>query len=176
MFVQLDTKEYNFLIINLLKNNIHMKNLFIYLIILSSSIKMNCQQLNNKSIFVMIDSIQNEQLFILEKNKNNVYANIRILKYDKRKEGFNNKETKIKSKNDIIQVNPEPNIINYYEFRANNPPQKLNSLKGLKLNSIQDVSKNKKNVWSKYPYTIFFVEKLEKREYNLWEMNLIIYE
>jgi len=151
-----------------------MKKLIFFLIILSSII-INCQIVNNEYIYVMIDYAQSENLFLFQKGTNNEYASIKILYYNERKKGFKRKkETNFKK--DIIIVKAEPNDMNYYEFISNNYPKKVKNINRLKVYSIEDVSKNKKNVWHEYPYTIFFIEKLNDGFYNLWKMNPIIHE
>lgn len=137
---------------------------------------MSCQNnLNKDSVFVIIDYSKNNNLFKFEKGKNNNQAKIKILHFDKRHKGFLN-EKKQQSNKDIILINPEPNNINYYEFICNTSPINIPNIKNLTVFSIEDVSKNRKEVWREYPYVIFFIEKLNCEAYNLWEMTPIFHE
>ncbi len=145
------------------------------LLLLLMSIQMNSQNTNTDTVFVLIDKIQNKNLYIFEKGKNNKSAKIKILHYDKRNEGFK-RIKQIKANKEIIQVKSEPNDNIYYEFVSNNSPKSVENINGLKVYSIEDVSKNNKKVWSEYPYIIFFIEQLECSTYNIWKMNPLFHE
>jgi len=130
---------------------------------------MNSQEVTKDSVFVIIERTKNENLFLFEKGKNNEYAKIKILYFDKRKEGFEKKE----KQGEIIKVQSQPNV-NFYEFISNCHPKKLKSIEDLDFNTIEDVSKNSKSVFSKKTY--IFIEKLKNGYYNLWKMNLVMHE
>jgi hypothetical protein len=143
------------------------------LVILFSFFSIGVFSQKTTNIYVLIDKQNYGNLYAFEKLKNK--AKIKILHYEKRKEGFKT-ESKTKTKDDIIKVKSQPIAENYYEFNSIGCPKKFDNIEGLNIYSIEDVSKHNKKVWHKYPYTIFFLEKLKSGKYNLWKMKPIILE
>jgi len=131
-----------------------------------------------KNIFyVMIDSKSNS-LFKFNKDKNNSFSSIKILKDKYKKTGFINRNNSKKSDNDIIVVKKQPIRKKYYEFQSYKKPKTVNSINTLKIYNIKDISKNKeviKKIWGNYKYSIVFIEK-ENCSYKLWEMKPIYLE
>lgn len=146
-----------------------MKNLLIIIIFLTC--KYSFSQ-SKELIYVKIEKNKTKKLYSFEKTDNN-NAKIKILYFEKRNKGFQNTQ-KSKNKDEIILVDSLPNSY-YYEFTSVRNPKQINSLKNIKFHSIEGISKHQ--VWNKeYPHTIFFIEKISKCSYYLWEMIPLINE
>ena len=128
-------------------------------------------QNNNEQSFIIIEPNRYNDLYLFDKD--NDKAKIKVIYYDIRKEGFNN--NKRNSKNDIIKVKPKPNS-NFYEFNSKFPPKIINSISGLKIYSIEDVSKNNKEIFQNNQSSFYFLEQVSCEKYSLWEMRLKIKE
>ncbi|PXY41632.1 hypothetical protein DMB65_06690 [Flavobacterium cheongpyeongense] len=95
------------------------------------------QKISSDTIYINIDNTKNQKLFVFKKDKTNKHATIKVFNY-----GY--KRQKI-DKNDIVKVNPQPPIHNYYEYYSIDSPKHILSIKNLKILSVEVLSKNQKN-------------------------------
>ena len=102
-------------------------------------------------------------------------ASIKILEYDKRGLGFET-QTKELEDHEIVVVTDQPPPSNYIEFHTYSRPKETQYIKGLKIFSIEDVSKRDKNVWRNIYDYFYFIEKLDSCNYLIWEMSVIFQE
>ncbi|WP_281309567.1 hypothetical protein [Flavobacterium flavigenum] len=128
------------------------------LINFSSYSQKNCSD----TIYINIDNTKNQKLFVFKKDKTNKNASIKVFNY-----GYKRQKT---DKNDIVKVNSQPPIHNYYEYYSIDSPKHILSIKNLKTLSVEDLSKNQKN--TKYNHVIIFIENLKNSSYNLWPMKI----
>jgi hypothetical protein len=151
-----------------------MKTLLFTLFFTLLNLGANCQNTYVDSIFVMIDTSINKDLFLFKKRIKYPGASIKILMHARKNEGFQKKTYK-KNKNRI--VNPRLVFEPYYEFESYKSPRQVENLNGLQIYSIEDVSKGDKQVFNgNQPRNFIFVEKLKNSNYNLWKMHLIMKE
>lgn len=136
-----------------------MKKSYLLLILFCFGLKTMGQNISvdNDSVFILIDPKYNE-LYSFSK-KSNRSLMIKILKYDKRGLGFET-QTKEPEDHEIVVVTAHPYVPHYYEFDSYQGPKEIQSTEGLKLFSIEDVSRHDKNVWRNYRAPFFFIEKL----------------
>jgi hypothetical protein len=149
-----------------------MKNFLILLFILINYIA-NAQ---SKNIYVIIDN-KYQKLFKFKKENNSYFSSIRILKYDKKNEGFNKKENSHKD-DDIIVISKQPIETNYYEFQSYKKPKDTKNINNLTTYNIEEISRNIKpiqKIWRNSDYSIVFIEKKECN-YILWQMKPIYLE
>lgn len=132
----------------------------------------NGQKSNNNQMFIVIEKGKHDNLYLFDND--DIKANIKVLYYDSRKEGFISKK-KSKLKEDIIVVKSEPST-NYYEFNSQQPPEMMKSISGLKVYSIEDVSKNNMELFQNNQQYFFFIEIMGCEKYRLWKMKLEIIE
>ncbi len=149
-----------------------MKKIFFLLILFSLNI-----YAQKNSFYVMIDNEFNS-LFKFEKDKNNSFTSIKVLKDKYKKTGFIVENNSKKSDNDVIVVKAQPIIPRYYEFESYEKPKVINNISTFKVYNIEDISKNIKafrKIWDNYRYSVVFIEK-DKYNYNLWKMTPIYLE
>lgn len=133
-----------------------MKKFLILLFILINYIA-NAQ---SKNIYVIIDN-KYQKLFKFKKENNSYFSSIRILKYDKKNEGFNKKENSHKD-DDIIVISKQPIETNYYEFQSYKKPKDTKNINNLTTYNIEEISRNIKpiqKIWRNSDYSIVFIEK-----------------
>ena len=131
------------------------------------------RNVSNDSIFILIDR-QFKELYSFSK-KNNRSATIKILDWDKRGLGFET-QTKELEDHEIEVVTAQPPPSNYINFHSYSRPKETQYIKGLKIFSIEDVSRHDKNVWRNIYDYFYFIEKLDSCNYLIWEMSVIFQE
>lgn len=137
-----------------------MKKGISYLIILLS-FSLYSQNNSKDTIYILINTTKNKNLFIFEKNKNNQYATIKVFDYNKNKQEKTNK---------LNKIYPKPSSYNFTNYYSINQPKHIASIIHLKTLSIEDLSKNQNKIINNQ--IIIFVEKLNSYSYNLWTMKL----
>lgn len=149
-----------------------MKKLILFLTVLSLQYSASGQNVSNDYSCIIIEKEKFGSLYVFDKESER--ANIKILDYDKRHQGFE-VESKPVSDDDIVIVRPQPNSI-FTEFVAKEPPKILHTIDNLKVFNIEDVSKGDKNIWQKHPYYFQFIEEQKEGEFLMWKMRIIMQE
>lgn len=149
-----------------------MKKLFLYLTVLNMQYSTFGQNATNDDVYIMIDEEKYSDLYIFDKESER--ANIKIIDFDKRHQGFEVKSKPV-SDDDIVIVRPQPNSI-FTEFVAKEPPKILHTIDNLKVFTIEDVRKGDKNIWQKHPYYFHFIEEQKEGEFLMWKMRIIMQE
>ncbi|MFK7749122.1 MAG: hypothetical protein AB8B65_12075 [Kordia sp.] len=103
-------------------------------------------------------------------------ATLEIPYYDHKNDWLKEKsQNTSKKNNEIVIVNPIPNK-KYYKFYSIDKSIKKSNIDKLNAFSVQDVSKDNKMIWKKYPYEMVFIEKVDSESYIFWLMKPVFNE
>lgn len=144
------------------------------MIMLNLGFHVSSQNINKDKVFILIDSVKYHDLFIFKHQGDT--ANMKILMFHKKDEGFKLETQQSSADDDIVVVGSQPPETNYYEFYSYKEPEEIINIDMLNIYSIEDISKNEMKVWGKSSNNFHFIQNLNNGKHFVFEMHVLMQE